>query len=187
MDAVGLTDARGLAVRSGLQLAEPAGPSPMYGCGFHHVARGFWLTTVYAMRLISAARSLYAPAFHRRQAHPNHVRAVFRKQAQEIRGPLLVRLHPRVAAERERRPAIYKEIAVTEVWRFVSGQKLIFEQLQPDGSYTAVEESQFLRIRPDEVLRWVNEAATERPAVWNRRLNEWAMGLSRQAQEPKPA
>lgn len=85
------------------------------------------------------------------------------------------------------RPAIYKEIAVTEVWRFVSGEKPIFEQLQPDGSYAAIEISQFLHIRPDEVLRWVNEAATERQAVWNRRLNQWAMGLSRQAQEPENA
>jgi Uma2 family endonuclease len=76
------------------------------------------------------------------------------------------------------RPAIYKEICVAEVWRFVKGEKLIIEQLQPDGSYSAAEESRFLRIRPDDVLRWVNEAATERPAVWNRRLNQWAMGLS---------
>jgi Uma2 family endonuclease len=85
------------------------------------------------------------------------------------------------------RRAIYKEIAVTELWRFVSADKLIFEQLQPDGSYAGVEVSQFLRIRPDEVLMWVNEAATERQAVWNRRLNQWAMGLSRQAQEPEHA
>ena len=78
------------------------------------------------------------------------------------------------------RPAIYRDIGVTEVWRFVRGETLIIELLQPDGSYAAAEESRFLRIRPGDVLRWVNEAATERQAVWNRRLNEWAMELGRQ-------
>ena len=79
------------------------------------------------------------------------------------------------------RPAIYRDIGVTEVWRFVRGETLIIELLQPDRSYAAAEESRFLRIRPGDVLRWVNEAATERQAVWNRRLNEWAMELGRQA------
>ncbi len=79
------------------------------------------------------------------------------------------------------RPAIYRDLRVLEVWRLVRGQKLIIEQLQPDGSYAPVQESRFLRIRAEDVMRWLNEAATEREAAWNRRLNEWAMGLGRQA------
>ena len=79
------------------------------------------------------------------------------------------------------RPAIYRDLRVVEVWRFVRGEVLIIEQLQPDGSYAAVEGSRFLRVRPDDVLRWLNAAAAERPSVWNRRLNRWAMGLGRRA------
>jgi Uma2 family endonuclease len=78
------------------------------------------------------------------------------------------------------RPSIYRDLGVAEVWRFVRGETLVIEQLQPDGSYAEVAESRFLRIRPDEVLRWVNEAANERQSVWNRRLNHWAMGLGPQ-------
>ncbi len=59
------------------------------------------------------------------------------------------------------RPAIYRDLRVAEVWRFVRGETLVIEQLQPDGSYAAVEESRFLRIRPEDVLRWVKTAATE--------------------------
>jgi Uma2 family endonuclease len=79
------------------------------------------------------------------------------------------------------RPAIYRDLRVVEVWRFVRGEALIIEQLQPDGSYASVEESRFLRVRPEDVLRWVNAAATEHPAVWNRRLNQWAMELGPRA------
>ncbi len=75
-------------------------------------------------------------------------------------------------------PAIYTDLGVAEVWRLVKGQALIIEQLQPDGSYLPVEESRFLHVRAEEVLRWLNEAATEREADWNRRLNAWAMGLA---------
>jgi Uma2 family endonuclease len=75
------------------------------------------------------------------------------------------------------RPAIYRDLGVAEVWRLVQGQELIIEQLQADGSYAPVEESRFLHIRAEDVLRWLNEAATERPAAWNRRLNQWAIGL----------
>ncbi len=79
------------------------------------------------------------------------------------------------------RPAIYTDLGVAEVWRLVRGQELIIEQLQADGSYASVEESRFLHIRPEDILRWLNEAATEREATWSRRLNQWAMGLGHQA------
>jgi len=78
------------------------------------------------------------------------------------------------------RPSIYQDLGVVEVWRLVRGQKLVIEQLQADGSYAPVEESRFLRIRPEDVLRWLNDAETERESAWYRRLNEWAMGLGRQ-------
>jgi Uma2 family endonuclease len=77
------------------------------------------------------------------------------------------------------RPAIYRDLRVAEVWRFAKGARLIIEQLQPDGSYAAVEASRFLLIRPDDVLRWLNEARTEDEAAWNRRLTQWAMRLGR--------
>jgi len=79
------------------------------------------------------------------------------------------------------RPAIYKDLGVTEVWRLVKGQELIIEQLRGDGTYTPIEKSRFLHIRAEDVLRWLNEAATERQAAWNRRLNQWAMGLGHPA------
>jgi Uma2 family endonuclease len=79
------------------------------------------------------------------------------------------------------RAAIYKDLGVSEVWRLVRGQELVIEQLQPDGSYAAIEESRFLHIRAENVLSWLNEAVTEREAAWNRRLNQWAMELARHA------
>jgi Uma2 family endonuclease len=79
------------------------------------------------------------------------------------------------------RPAIYTDLGVAEVWRLVRGQELKIEQLQADGSYASIEESRCLHIRAEDVLRWLNDAATEREAAWNRRLNQWAMGLGHQA------
>jgi Uma2 family endonuclease len=75
------------------------------------------------------------------------------------------------------RPGIYADLRVAEVWRFVKGGKLIMEQLQEDGTYAPVAVSRFLRIGPKDVLRWLNDAASERESAWNRRLNQWAMGL----------
>jgi Uma2 family endonuclease len=80
------------------------------------------------------------------------------------------------------RPAIYRAIGVVEVWRLArKGDNLTIEQLQPDGSYAPVQESRFLRIRPDDILRWMKEAETEPEWAWLRRLNQWAMGLGQQA------
>ncbi len=79
------------------------------------------------------------------------------------------------------RTSIYKDLGVSEVWRLIRGTEIVFEQLQPDGSYAPIAESGFLHIRADEVLRWLTEAATEREADWNRRLNQWAMELGRQS------
>ncbi|MGO9597904.1 MAG: Uma2 family endonuclease [Isosphaeraceae bacterium] len=79
------------------------------------------------------------------------------------------------------RPAIYREIGVTEVWRLVRAQELIIEQLGADGSYVPVEQSRFLHIRAEDILPWLNDAATEHPASWNRRLTDWAMERGRRA------
>jgi Uma2 family endonuclease len=76
------------------------------------------------------------------------------------------------------RPAIYRSINVAEVWRFARGEQLVIEQLQPDGSYARVPESRFLRIRPDEVMRWMNDADAEPDeSAWQLRLTQWALGL----------
>jgi Uma2 family endonuclease len=75
------------------------------------------------------------------------------------------------------RPSIYRDLGIAEVWRLTGPGRLIFEQLQPDGTYTPVNESRYLRIRPEDVLHWLNEAPNERRADWYRRLQQWAMAL----------
>jgi hypothetical protein len=79
------------------------------------------------------------------------------------------------------RPSIYADLGVVEVWRYVKGPKLIIEHLQADGSYAPVEASRFLRIRAVDILGWLTAEDSSRESSWNRRLNQWAMGLSRQA------
>ncbi len=57
----------------------------------------------------------------------------------------------------------------------------MIEQLQADGSYAAVEASRFLGIRADDILGWLTADDSGNEPEWNRRLNQWAMGLGRQA------
>ena len=79
------------------------------------------------------------------------------------------------------RPSIYADLRVAEVWRYVRGKTLVIEQLQADGSYAPVDASRFLGIRADEILGWLTaEDSSHEPAL-NRRLNQWAMELRRQA------
>lgn len=79
------------------------------------------------------------------------------------------------------RPAIYRDLRVAEVWRLSRGGIVIMEALQADGSYAAIEESRFLRIRPYDVLRWMNEADTEPDeSAWQLRLTQWALALGQQ-------
>ncbi len=74
------------------------------------------------------------------------------------------------------RPAIYADLRVAEVWRL--GRKgLVIEHLQPDGSYAPVEASRFLGIRAEVILEWLTADDRFDEPAWNRRLNEWAMGL----------
>jgi Uma2 family endonuclease len=79
------------------------------------------------------------------------------------------------------RPSIYADLGVVEVWRYVNAQKLIIEHLQPDGSYAPVEASRFLRIRAVDIFEWLNAEDSSRESAWNRRLNQWAMGLGNRA------
>jgi Uma2 family endonuclease len=79
------------------------------------------------------------------------------------------------------RPSIYTDLGVAEVWRFVRGRELVIEQLQADGSYAPAEASRFLRIRAEEILNWLTAEDSSHELAWNRRLNQWAMGLGHQA------
>jgi hypothetical protein len=78
------------------------------------------------------------------------------------------------------RPSIYADLGVVELWRYVKGQKLIIEHLQVDGSYAPADASRFLRIRANEILDWLTAEDSSHEPAWNRRLNQWAMGLGRQ-------
>ena len=79
------------------------------------------------------------------------------------------------------RPSIYADLGIVEVWRFARGQQLVIEHLQADGTYVAVEASRFLRIRAEEILSWLTAEDSSNEPAWNRRLNQWAMELDRQA------
>jgi Uma2 family endonuclease len=71
------------------------------------------------------------------------------------------------------RPGIYAALKVPEVWRF-DGESLVIEQLGPDGTYAAAEQSLFLPVRADEVRRWVAQEDSSDELVWEQRLREWA-------------
>lgn len=140
------------------------------GCG-----QTTWRTTI---RGLEADLSYYFD--------PEKIRLAQEAAARGSREPADYR-HPDLAIEIDMsppqvdRPAISADLGVTEVWRLVRGQALIIELRQPDGSYAPAERSRFLAFWTDDALQWLNAAATERKAAWNRRLNEWAIGLGRQA------
>jgi Uma2 family endonuclease len=79
------------------------------------------------------------------------------------------------------RPSIFADLGVVEVWRLVRGQKLVIEDLQADGTYASVEVSRFLPVRAEEILSWLTAEDSSNEPAWNRRLNQWAMGLAHQA------
>ena len=86
-----------------------------------------------------------------------------------------------ISPSRIDRPGIYAALGVAEVWRVLRGRKVIIEHLQPDGSYAPAEASRFLPIRADEIAAWLTAEDVGLEEVWNRRLNEWVMGLGRRA------
>ena len=50
---------------------------------------------------------------------------------------------------------------------------VVIEQLGPKGIYAAIASSQFVLIRPDEVLRWIVEEDSSDRNAWERRLRAW--------------
>ena len=76
------------------------------------------------------------------------------------------------------RPGIYAKLRVAEIWRF-DGETVVIEHLQEDGSYAPVESSRFLPIRAEDIQRWLVEEDSTNELAWERRLEEWARGLSR--------
>jgi Uma2 family endonuclease len=80
------------------------------------------------------------------------------------------------------RPGIYAALRVVEVWRF-DGDAAVIEHLQPDGSYAPAQRSRFLPIGPADIRRWLVEEDSSHRLTWERRLNQWAMGLAGHAQQ----
>ena len=78
------------------------------------------------------------------------------------------------------RPGIYAALRVVEVWRF-DGETVVIEHLQPDGTYAPAAASRFLPIGPADIRRWLVEEDSSHLLTWERRLNQWAMGLAGQA------
>jgi len=79
------------------------------------------------------------------------------------------------------RQAIYAALRVVEVWRF-DGAALVIEHLQADGTYAPAESSRFLAINAADVRRWLVDEDATRSLDWERRLMDWARGLTRRAQ-----
>jgi Uma2 family endonuclease len=71
------------------------------------------------------------------------------------------------------RPGIYSKLQVSEVWRF-GDETMSIEQLDGSGNYVAVEMSQFLFVRADEVIRWLREGKSMARPAWKRAIAEWA-------------
>jgi Uma2 family endonuclease len=71
------------------------------------------------------------------------------------------------------RPGIYAALNVAELWRF-DGEAFIIENLQPNGTYQAVEISRFLPVRAEDVRRWVIDEDFSDELAWEQRLRAWA-------------
>jgi Uma2 family endonuclease len=70
------------------------------------------------------------------------------------------------------RPAIYRALQVSEVWRFHAGTVSI-EHLGVNGNYIAAESSRFLHVRPEEATRWVVNENSANRRHWKKRLRDW--------------
>jgi len=78
-----------------------------------------------------------------------------------------------ISAPQADRAAIYAAMGVAEVWRF-DGQALTIERLDEHGRYQPVERSSFLRVRADQVPRWLTAEDLSDYEAWVRRVREWA-------------
>jgi Uma2 family endonuclease len=67
------------------------------------------------------------------------------------------------------RAGIYARLQVTEVWRF-DGRELVMERLSPEGIYESIDTSGSLRVRADDVYRWVAVEDASDQLAWARRL-----------------
>ncbi len=72
------------------------------------------------------------------------------------------------------RAAIYAALGVAELWRF-DGQTLTIERLNEHGRYQPVERSGFLRVRADQVPRWLLDEDLSDYEAWTRRVRAWAL------------
>jgi Uma2 family endonuclease len=70
------------------------------------------------------------------------------------------------------RPEIYAKLQVAEVWRF-DGRTVTIERLGEHGRYVPLESSGFLKIRADEVARWLTEEDSSDETAWAKRLRAW--------------
>jgi Uma2 family endonuclease len=71
------------------------------------------------------------------------------------------------------RQAIYAAMGVAEVWSF-DGQDLTIRRLEESGRYQKVERSSFLRVRADQVPRWLTNEDLSDYGAWTRRVRQWA-------------
>ncbi len=78
-----------------------------------------------------------------------------------------------ISAPQADRAAIYAAMGVAELWRF-DGQTLTIERLDEHGRYHPVEQSGFLRVRADQVPRWLTAEDVSDYDAWIRRVREWA-------------
>jgi Uma2 family endonuclease len=78
-----------------------------------------------------------------------------------------------ISAPQADRAAIYAAMGVAELWRF-DGQTLTIERLDEHGRYQPVERSGFLRVRADQVPRWLTAEDVSDYDAWIRRVREWA-------------
>jgi Uma2 family endonuclease len=70
------------------------------------------------------------------------------------------------------RPSIYAALQVQEIWRF-GDRSVIIERLSDQGNYVCADANRFLRIRAEEVVRWVFEEVSSDVAEWQERLRAW--------------
>jgi Uma2 family endonuclease len=71
------------------------------------------------------------------------------------------------------RQAIYAAMGVAEFWSF-DGQDLTIQRLDENGRYQKVERSGYLRVRADQVPRWLTAEDLSDYGAWTRRLRQWA-------------
>jgi Uma2 family endonuclease len=71
------------------------------------------------------------------------------------------------------RQAIYAAMGVAEVWSF-NGQDLTIQRLDENGHYQRVERSGYLRVRADQVPRWLTTEDLSDYGAWTRRVRQWA-------------